>query len=179
MPSPEAQTVIDIVNSINQTYPGAMIGLLLLNAPGAEQYLMDVGHDAGSSMTNGRVDGSQYGSMPFWPAYHGAVGNPNFNLQFMGVFQMAALSWVGDAVVQGNLSDSNDPTLQFLRHLRNAVSHGNKWHFNKGEPKTPAAFAGVTLDPAVHQDQPALYETISTGDVFALLDDVATIVATK
>ena len=44
---------------------------------------------------------------------------------------------VGDAAIREGVQDKSE-VMQFLRHARNAVAHGNQIHFREGEPKYPA-----------------------------------------
>ena len=40
------------------------------------------------------------------------------------------------------------PVIQFFKHVRNGVSHGNCFHFQSNEPKHPAAWRGLVIDHA-------------------------------
>jgi hypothetical protein len=48
---------------------------------------------------------------------------------------------LGDALTVNRYFDRG-PDLEFVRHLRNGVAHGNRFHFEKGEPSRPAHFTG-------------------------------------
>ena len=52
-----------------------------------------------------------------------------------------ALLTLGDALAAENYFD-HAPDLEFVRHLRNGIGHGNRFHFLHGEPRRPAHFTG-------------------------------------
>lgn len=81
------------------------------------------------------------------------------------------LSILGDALKRNGYIDKT-PELEFVRHVRNAVSHGNVFHFGSGEPSRPAQFGAFVIIPSL-QDQPTLFEFIGPGDLFGLFDHVA------
>ena len=83
------------------------------------------------------------------------------------------LSWVGDALSENKYFDKM-PELEFFRHLRNGISHSNKFNLVQyGEPKRPAKFKNFEITPAL-ENQPVLFEFISTGDLFDLFDYIKT-----
>ena len=83
---------------------------------------------------------------------------------------MTGISWIGHELSLRSYFDKS-PELEFFRHLRNGISHGNRFHFKSGEPKRPARFRAFNMTPALH-GQAVLFEYMSTGDVFDLLDHV-------
>lgn len=52
-----------------------------------------------------------------------------------------ALLALGDALADVQYLD-RAPDLEFVRHLRNGVAHGNRFHLRGTEPKRPAHFSG-------------------------------------
>ena len=70
---------------------------------------------------------------------------------------------------------NKDPIWQFFRHCRNAVSHGGKLYFKKGEPKYHTEWRGIRLTNNLHglklikKGNDGLIET---GDPVALLFDI-------
>ncbi|MGA7540903.1 MAG: hypothetical protein WBW93_19270 [Steroidobacteraceae bacterium] len=77
---------------------------------------------------------------------------------------------------------NTDPSIQFFRHVRNAPSHGNKWHFrdtkNLKEPRLPAHWNGIRLDHNMQGKKNPLhghqcfFHTIGPADLLYLLRDV-------
>lgn len=65
--------------------------------------------------------------------------------------------------------EPDDPEMQFIRHYRNAVAHGDRWHFKPGEPSTPARFRHVELTGEL-DGQRASFDTVAPGLFIQLLD---------
>lgn len=67
---------------------------------------------------------------------------------------------------------------EFLRHVRNAASHGNTWSFFPKEPIARADWHGIVLDETRKGDdnplqgKPCIYGTIQPADLLYLLQDV-------
>lgn len=81
-----------------------------------------------------------------------------------------------DAVLDEHGRFDRDPVLEFVRHLRNGVSHGNRFHFRtypngKQEPTRMARFKNFTITTSM-QNAPVLFDYIDIGDVFDLFDEV-------
>lgn len=99
--------------------------------------------------------------------------NPVSTTQLMTRFSLASgIGLVHDLLVRKGLLDAT-PELQFLRHLRNAVSHGNRFHLSTGEPKRLAKFKEFEITPELNGMENVLFEYIYPGDVIDLLDFVA------
>jgi len=69
-----------------------------------------------------------------------------------------------------------DERWEFLRHCRNAAAHNGNWYFLNGEPRRPAKWRGIDLDPAMN-GQPLLKGpdgngSLNLGDPIALLWDI-------
>jgi hypothetical protein len=52
-----------------------------------------------------------------------------------------ALLTLGDELARVRYFDKG-PDLEFIRHLRNGIAHGNRFHFERGAPQRPAHFTG-------------------------------------
>lgn len=102
------------------------------------------------------------------------------------LWMSGALLTIGDALGEAKYFDKG-PDLEFVRHLRNGVAHGNQFSLRRGEPKRPAHFTGpdqrlmpdgTTPSPGqAHtfeitrglQGQPVLFDYVGPGDVYDLL----------
>jgi hypothetical protein len=72
----------------------------------------------------------------------------------------------------------NNPVFEVFRHVRNAASHGNRWHFIPKEPRSPGQWNHVVIDPTrkgnknpLHGKQ-CFYGTLKPADLLYLLRDV-------
>ena len=71
-----------------------------------------------------------------------------------------------------------NPVFQFLRHTRNAASHGNVWKFRKKEPALHAEWGQLVIDETRKGDDNPLqnrgcfFETLEPADLLYLLQDL-------
>jgi hypothetical protein len=96
---------------------------------------------------------------------------------------IGALLTLGDAIADADLD--RGPDLEFIRHLRNGVAHGNRFHFRNGEPRRPAFFFGplgrflpnraiIECDvpefriEASLEGSPVLFDYVGAGDLYDL-----------
>jgi hypothetical protein len=63
------------------------------------------------------------------------------------------------------------PEIEFLRHVRNAASHGGRWYFTDREPSRPANWRGKSIDKNMH-DKLLFVADFPPGDIFVLLSDI-------
>lgn len=110
---------------------------------------------------------------------------PEYQETYDRLWLGGALLTLGDHLAdEGYFDHGHD--LEFVRHLRNGVAHGNRFRFSHGEPRRPAHFTGPdqrflqgTTTPPGHahtfeiatslQGQPILFDFIGPGDVCDLL----------
>lgn len=76
------------------------------------------------------------------------------------------------------------PTVQFLRHLRNAAFHGNRFNIkgsevdsNTNELKKQARWRSLEITPALQGTQP-FFDLIEIGDTLKLLSDLSVLLKT-
>lgn len=98
-----------------------------------------------------------------------------------------ALLTLGDELARASYFDKG-PDLEFIRHLRNGIAHGNRFHFVGNQPSRPAHFTGpegrfmpadgtttapgdshtFRIVPGLH-GMPVLFDFIGPGDICDLL----------
>lgn len=168
-----AAEIADKIDRLRSYYVAASFGLVLLNDDDVLQLIERKGYDLGSRVTLGRRDNTYHETLPdLWTAIGNVRESSAFNLDFLGSLLMGAVSWVGDDLKNNGYFDKT-PELEFFRHLRNAISHGNRWHFTHQEPRRPASFGAFTLTKDLHDQEGVLFEFMSTGDVADLLEHTA------
>lgn len=96
------------------------------------------------------------------------------------VWFTGALLTLGDALAKYDYFDRN-PVLEFIRHLRNGIAHGNKFKIDKPDnlKKFPAhnrnainkSTANYEITPEL-QNQPVLFDFIEPCDLVILLNSV-------
>ena len=60
---------------------------------------------------------------------------------------------------------------EFFRHVRNAASHDNRWHFTGNAPTRRAEWNGIVLDKSMNNTT-LIYGTIKPADILYLLRDI-------
>lgn len=165
-----SREIADMIERLLEYYAAMSTTLILLNDDDILKLLEAKGYDRGSTIRLGRRNNSYYEGIDFWQSIHAVRGKSGFNLDFLGGLMMTILSWVGDELAKNQYFDKT-PELEFFRHLRNGISHGNFFNLLNGEPRRPAAFKLFEIN-AKHHGQNVLFEFISTGDLFDLFDHV-------
>lgn len=103
-----------------------------------------------------------------------ALGNINKNDYFGSICMMLANT------AYESVKDRNDhsPAFEFFRHIRNASSHLNHFHFADHEPSRPAAWRGFVIDHTLRGRTNPVYNqgcfgnVLGVGDIFPLLWDI-------
>lgn len=122
-----------------------------------------------------RADGtSRVDSMGAWLSRAAADQGRGLGLgeDLVAFAMIYATTRIGDEANRLGLRDKTSPLMEFLRHLRNACAHGNRWHFANGEPKQPAAWRHFAVD-ANWGGQRAIYGNIGPAEYQDFLDDLA------
>lgn len=168
-----AGAVVELIARLKAYFVAGSLSIVLLNDDDVVRLLEAKGYDPGTTIILGRRDNTNYTDLPpLWDAVSAVRGDPRFNLDYLGLLLTVAVSWVGDALAEHGYFDRT-PELLFFRHLRNALSHGNRWHFLRGEPRQPAFFRSFVLSTSMHGEEGVLFGSMSTGDVLDLLDHIA------
>ena len=112
---------------------------------------------------------------------------PEFRSEQDRLWITGALLTLGDELTQVGYFDQA-PDLEFIRHLRNGIGHGNRFHFLNGEPRRPAHFTGAAgsdgVTAAAHpattfeitaalEGRTVLFDFLGPGDVCDLLMVIA------
>ena len=117
---------------------------------------------------------------------------PEYQVVHDRVWLGGAVLTLGDELARSNYLDQG-PDLEFIRHLRNGIAHGNRFEIRGSEPTRPAHFTGAKgtahtsdgqpvwvategsffeITPAVH-GQAVLFDFIGPADVCDLFQFVA------
>lgn len=116
-----------------------------------------------------RRDGTLY-EMDLDATVANVTNNPGFTMIVILNAFTVMLPDIAHALSQRHYF-TNSPELEFFRHLRNAVSHGNKFHFTNNKINHPARFGAYEITPAL-EGQRALFAFINPGDVLDLFDEI-------
>ena len=94
-----------------------------------------------------------------------------YNLEFLRRGVASAVISVHDEIKCRSLADQ-EPDLEFLRHVRNACGHGNRFSFRGDEPRRLAKFQGLEITKSLEGLHPVLFDFITIGDAVFLLDTI-------
>lgn len=97
--------------------------------------------------------------------------NTEFNLQFLRRAMTSAIISVHDEIKRRGLED-NEEDMEFLRHIRNACGHGNRFTFKGDEPKRSAKLKKLEITKSLDCTVPVLFDFLTPGDTVLLLDTV-------
>lgn len=168
----------DAIAAFRRTYAVSSLGLLVVQHPRREEILTAIlGLDRGSTIRLGMRDDPAkpgeplyYEGLDVWDSVDAVGGHPDYNLYFLAVWSMVALSAIGQLASDNGYWDRT-PELELLRHLRNGVSHGNRFNLHTNQPSRPAHFGAHQLTSKNNGDV-VLFEFMSPGDLFSLLDHI-------
>jgi len=165
-----AKKISQLINQLQTIYAAISTTLITLNDNQILQLLEAKGFDKGSKIRLGKHDGSYYRNINFWDSINFVRNNNKFNLDFMGMQLSTILLSVGHELKKHHYFDKT-PELEFFRHLRNGISHGNKFDFKHGEPRRPAKFKNFEIASSL-QGEDVLFKFIKPGDLFELFDHI-------
>jgi hypothetical protein len=94
--------------------------------------------------------------------------NPK-DIHFNQLTACSVLNSAYEKIVVNNLKD-NSPILEFLRHLRNASSHGRNFSFRGNEPTKEAYWKKLVISNELQGTN--MFEFIGIADVVLLLKDI-------
>ena len=123
-----------------------------------------------NSVRFGRHDGTMYEIKNYGPLVNQLRSNPQFNLEYMGLMVQTIFINAGDELSRNGYFDRT-PELEYFRHIRNALGHGNAFHFVGKEPIRPASFKGRTLSQTLN-GQTVFFDFMGPGDALDLLEHV-------
>jgi len=120
---------------------------------------------------SGNNSNPSYYDLSIDSVFRATCGSGEYNFFHMRNTASLVISTVHDALNRHNLNNKS-PEFEFLRHLRNAVSHGNCFTFHTKEPTHTAAFKNLVIDQTCQGFTPVLFGFIMPGDVMDLLDHI-------
>jgi hypothetical protein len=84
-----------------------------------------------------RNDGTKHPPLDVHESVTRIRDNPQYNPDYVGVFLMVSVTLIADHLSR-NSYFAKTPELEFLRHVRNTVAHGNRFNLIPDEPRCPA-----------------------------------------
>jgi hypothetical protein len=85
-----------------------------------------------------------------------------YNIAFLRRSMASAIVSVHDEIKRRKLDDKEEE-MEFLRHIRNACSHGNRFTFRDGEPRRLAKLKNLEITRSLEGMSPLLFDFITLG----------------
>lgn len=169
MDQSETQRAIALLGNARLIYVGATLFLYLINHEDHFQRLRaDLFPTPDNSTDLARHDGSMYEIKNYGPLVEQLRSNNKFNLEYQGILIQSTFMNIGNELAKHDYFDKT-PELEFFRHIRNALGHGNKFNLRGKEPIRPASFRGRTITRDLN-GQPVFFKFMCPGDAFDLID---------
>ncbi|TMA86244.1 MAG: hypothetical protein E6J63_17485 [Deltaproteobacteria bacterium] len=166
---PDKNAVIDLIDRGIELVTNTAFSLYLYNNPAVADAIRKEFDDPNATVNLGRKDGSNHARRLHQDL--AAARTPGHNLKLLrDSFGMVVIS-VGDTVLNQGFHDGS-ALKQFLRHLRNACAHGNRWFLKSGEPKKPAKYRNFEVTSALDGTGPVFFDFMGAGDVLDLFEDL-------
>jgi hypothetical protein len=99
------------------------------------------------------------------------LSRPTNNLDALVLPLIAAIIVIGDLVKNLGL-DERTPLIEFVRHIRNGLGHGNKFTFEGKKTLREARFQSFVITRDLEGEK-VLFGYLGPGDIFQMLDDLA------
>ena len=91
----------------------------------------------------------------------------SYNLEFLRRGMASAIVSVHDEIRRRKLEDTEED-MEFLRHIRNEGSDGNRFTFRDSEPRRPAKLKNMEITRSSEGMSPVLFDFITPGDAVVL-----------
>lgn len=159
--------IVDLIDDFKAYY--AVYGVMLWehNIPEVAAFMKKDLSDPTCNIGAFRSDGSRYEI--YIPNVIERTRTSDFNIFYLRMSMITAITHLHDTLLQINRIDGTQE-LQFLKHLRNACAHGNRFYLKTGEPKKRAKFKSFEIESALDGFTPVLFDFIKPGDLFDLFD---------
>lgn len=165
----DAAKVKKLIDDTLDLYTVLSFHLYLVNNPAVKQFIKVDFDDPNADVVLWRKDQTPHTRL-LHPALAAVAGNAGHNLANLRLIGHLLVD-VADELKKEHLNTSS-ALHQYLRHLRNACAHGNRWYFKSGEPRKPAHFRAHSLSRSLDGQGPVLFDHLGPGDVADLLEDV-------
>ena len=166
----------DLIDTLKRQYAVFDTAIRLFDDPDALAKMAAVRLLTAERVVVHRGDKTVYEKLDFFVALREYRANPDIKQMMLQYYVAGMISWIRHAVLEGDSSTGSE-AMQFFRHLRNAVSHGNTWSFDSRTlrrlEESPVRFRGFTIDHTL-QGEPVLFKFMDLGDIFELLDEIRT-----
>lgn len=167
------QELIELINKLENNFAVTCLSVGLINNPEIKKYYLQWLELGSKPEFWSKTMNSFYSGFETHSVFKVFFENQINNIEYMKIPAMSMIALIHDAVKDNGFSKQT-PDFEFLRHLRNAVSNGNKFKFHKGEPRRPASFQGLSIESNMNGRENVIREVIDFGDILSLISFIKT-----
>ncbi|RWX46936.1 hypothetical protein H206_00248 [Candidatus Electrothrix aarhusensis] len=165
------EELIQLIDKLENNFVMTAISLAFIHNPDI-RHLANQWMDPGSTVKFGsRAIPPEEAKYDVHKMYESFFSDQSNNIDYMIIPMMSMLSLIHDAI-RDNGFENHTPEFEFLRHIRNAMSHGNRFTFRNGEPRRTASFEGFTINSSMNGTNNVLHNYIHFGDLLRLINHV-------
>jgi hypothetical protein len=162
---------VEIARSLTSQFFLYMLANPEINAVMEREFGGDNRHKTKLSLSSNAMPGKNVELAMHDLMTNAKMTDATYNIDFIRRAMSAAIISVHDEIKRRGLEDKEED-LEFLRHIRNACGHGNRFTFKGDEPRRPAKLKQLDIKKECDGVGPVLFEFITPGDVVLLLDTV-------
>ncbi len=160
--------LIEIINRLENNFVTSCLSIGIINNPEIQKYYLQWLEPGSRPEFYSKSTNSFYGAYETHNVFKDFFSNPIGNIDYMKIPAMSMISLMYDTLKENGFLN-NTPEFEFFRHLRNAVSHGNKFIFYDGEPRRPASFQGLVIEKKLNGKENVIREFVDFGDILSLI----------
>lgn len=161
--------IADLITELKDHFVLSTAGLPLILSPHRQSFMDQVGVAAGDEIDMTLGFGRERYAFQLEPALDRVQRRPDIQFNVVRAWAELAALKVGREMKLNNYFDKR-PLFEFLRHVRNAVAHGNRFDVRKVD--RPAVFEHHEVREDMN-GAVCIGGELKTAEVFALLDEVA------
>ena len=165
--------LIELINKLENNFIVTCLSVGLINHSEIKQYYLQWLEPGSKPEFWSKTTNSFYGGFETHSVFKDFFKNQSNNIEYMKIPAMSMIALIHDAIKDNGFSKQT-PEFEFLRHLRNAVSHGNKFTFYNLEPRRTASFQGLIIESNMNGRTNVIREVVDFGDILSLISFVKT-----
>lgn len=169
--------IADLIDRLKGNYALSAIGLALTVNENAEELMRQAGVSVEDAIRVSRSKGHGDYQLPIAPYVKGAETAHDQQKAMVQSWLELSVLHVGHQMAVNSYFDKA-PVLQFFRHIRNGVAHGNRMNVRpvknkRGKEQKWTDVTWRTFVIRLYMDAAAIGGVLRGGDALMLLDDVA------
>ncbi|EID79760.1 MULTISPECIES: hypothetical protein [Rhodococcus] len=168
-----AGDIADLIDRLKSHFVLSVVGLPVLVHDRREEFLQMAGVDMSDPVSLNSGEGNERYILPIKESLDAVQTDRTMQMNLVRSWAELSVLKVGQEMKNAKYFNDHRPIFEYLRHVRNAVAHGNAFHFQGSNPvKHPASFRSHHIDTRM-EGTICVSGELKVGEVFLLLDDIA------